>query len=270
MTVVGRPPARSRPWPEVRRRARRRHHPVRAMRRAARRIESALNGDPERLARAVLERVRAVAQRDAAGRRARAGSWTPTRRACAWSAGARRARRSPGVAARRRRSARHRARVARAARPRGASPARPTLRHADGSAVSVQWGATTETVTGRRLVLFVALSTSRWGGRFRRATDADGPPGRCPGASARSSGSSRWAPTGPEIADELHITHDTVRTHVRNAMEKVGARSRAHLVAKALGSELLAAGFVEIVAIAAPDGNRGMKRRRPSDRMRPR
>mgnify|MGYP006165486343 CR=1 FL=1 len=38
-----------------------------------------------------------------------------------------------------------------------------------------------------------------------------------------------------QIADELGIAHDTVRTHVRNAMNKVGARSRAHLVAKALG-----------------------------------
>jgi DNA-binding CsgD family transcriptional regulator len=41
--------------------------------------------------------------------------------------------------------------------------------------------------------------------------------------------------TGPEIADELHISPDTVRTHVRNAMTKLAARSRAHLVAKALG-----------------------------------
>ena len=41
--------------------------------------------------------------------------------------------------------------------------------------------------------------------------------------------------TGPEIAAELHISHDTVRTHVRNAMLKLDARSRAHLVAKALG-----------------------------------
>jgi DNA-binding NarL/FixJ family response regulator len=40
--------------------------------------------------------------------------------------------------------------------------------------------------------------------------------------------------TGPEIADELHIAHDTVRTHVRNAMGTSGARSRAHLVAIAL------------------------------------
>ena len=115
------------------------------------------------------------------------------------------------------------------------------LRHADGSAVQVQWGATTETVTGRRLVLFVALSTSRWGGRFRRSTDADGPTRALSGREREVVRLVAMGASGPEIADELHITHDTVRTHVRNAMEKVGARSRAHLVAKALGSELLAA-----------------------------
>jgi DNA-binding CsgD family transcriptional regulator len=41
--------------------------------------------------------------------------------------------------------------------------------------------------------------------------------------------------TGREIADELQIAHNTVRTHVRNAMTRLGARSRAHLVAKAMG-----------------------------------
>ena len=45
--------------------------------------------------------------------------------------------------------------------------------------------------------------------------------------------------SGPEIAEELRIAHDTVRTHARNAMTKVGARSRAHLVAKALGEGLV-------------------------------
>src|SRR4051794_40755354 len=49
------------------------------------------------------------------------------------------------------------------------------LRHADGSPVGVQWGATTEVVTGRRLVLVVALSTSRWGSRFRREQPPDSP-----------------------------------------------------------------------------------------------
>jgi DNA-binding NarL/FixJ family response regulator len=41
--------------------------------------------------------------------------------------------------------------------------------------------------------------------------------------------------TGPEIADELQVAHNTVRTHVRNAMTKLGARSRAQLVAMSLG-----------------------------------
>ena len=43
------------------------------------------------------------------------------------------------------------------------------------------------------------------------------------------------AQTETELADELQIPDDTVRTHVPSAMTKLGARSRAHLVAKALG-----------------------------------
>src|SRR5947209_5652312 len=39
---------------------------------------------------------------------------------------------------------------------------------ADGSTVAVQWAGTVEIVTGHRLVLFVALSTSGWGDRSRR------------------------------------------------------------------------------------------------------
>ena len=40
---------------------------------------------------------------------------------------------------------------------------------------------------------------------------------------------------GPEIAADLHLSHNTVRTHARNAMNKLGARSRAQLVAMSLG-----------------------------------
>jgi len=116
-----------------------------------------------------------------------------------------------------------------------------TMLHADGRSVTVQWGATTEVATGRRLVLVVALHTSRAGPRFRRAPDdRDGPRA----LSAREREVVRLVAqghTGPEIADELGIAHDTVRTHVRNAMDKLGARSRAHLVAKALGEQLLVA-----------------------------
>jgi PAS domain S-box-containing protein len=113
------------------------------------------------------------------------------------------------------------------------------LAAADGSHVAVQYAATTEVVTGRRLVLFVAMSTSRWGPRFRRTMS---PEQESALLSMREREIVRLVAlgnTGPEIAEELHIAHDTVRTHARNAMSKVGARSRAHLVAKALGEGLV-------------------------------
>jgi PAS domain S-box-containing protein len=112
--------------------------------------------------------------------------------------------------------------------------------HADGAEVAVQWGATTELVTGRRLVLVVVLNASRWGARFRRTDDT---PQDGATLSARELEVVRLVAlgeTGPEIAGELGISNETVRTHVRNAMTKLGARSRAHLVAKALGHALVA------------------------------
>jgi PAS domain S-box-containing protein len=112
------------------------------------------------------------------------------------------------------------------------------LHAADGSTVAVQWAATTEVVTGRQLVLFVALSTSRWGPRFRRTMAPDEEPQPLSGREREIVRLVALGNTGPEIADELRIAHDTVRTHARNAMAKVGARSRAHLVAKALGEGL--------------------------------
>ena len=113
------------------------------------------------------------------------------------------------------------------------------MRTADGGTVAVQWAATVEVVTGRHLVLFVALSTSRWGPRFRRAPDADGEPAALSARELEIVRLVALGNSGPEIAEELRIAHDTVRTHARNAMTKVGARSRAHLVAKALGEGLV-------------------------------
>jgi PAS domain S-box-containing protein len=108
------------------------------------------------------------------------------------------------------------------------------LVRADGGSVAVQWAAHPETVTGRRLVLFVALSTSRSGERFRR-TEFPAPAKPLSDREREIVRLVALGGTGPEIADDLQIAHDTVRTHVRNAMIKVGARSRAHLVAKAMG-----------------------------------
>ena len=110
---------------------------------------------------------------------------------------------------------------------------------ADGSKVGMQLAATTEIVTGRRLVLLVALSTSRWGSRYRRTTTLDTKPRALSQREREIVRLVAFGYTGPEIADELRIAHDTVRTHTRNAMTKVGARSRAQLVAKALGEGLI-------------------------------
>jgi PAS domain S-box-containing protein len=113
------------------------------------------------------------------------------------------------------------------------------IRRADGREMGVQWAATVEVVTGQRLVLVVALSTSRWGRSFRRVVSLVEGPSALTEREREVVQLMALGSTGPEIADELGISHDTVRTHARNAMTKVGARSRAHLVAKSLGEGLM-------------------------------
>jgi DNA-binding CsgD family transcriptional regulator len=91
--------------------------------------------------------------------------------------------------------------------------------------------------TGRRLVLLVVLHVGHR--RMRPRVDGEMMP-----AGGRRALSDREADvvacvalgmSGPEIAAELSVSHNTVRTHVRNAMDKLGARTRAQLVAMALG-----------------------------------
>jgi PAS domain S-box-containing protein len=45
--------------------------------------------------------------------------------------------------------------------------------------------------------------------------------------------------SGERIARELFLSPETVRTHIRNAMDHAGARTRAHLVAVALRESLI-------------------------------
>jgi PAS domain S-box-containing protein len=106
---------------------------------------------------------------------------------------------------------------------------------ADGTTVGVQWGATTEVVTGRRLVLVVALSVSGRGRGLRLAGEFEAGGGALSDREREIVRLVALGGTGPEIADEPQISHNTVRTHLRNSMQRVGARSRAQLVAKALG-----------------------------------
>ena len=104
---------------------------------------------------------------------------------------------------------------------------------ADGGRVTVEFAGHPEVVTGRQLVLFVALRVAR-GGRLRDESAAGTPR---PELSPRELDVVRLLAlgfSGPEVAEELRIAHNTVRTHTRNAMTKVGARSRAQLVAMSL------------------------------------
>jgi PAS domain S-box-containing protein len=112
------------------------------------------------------------------------------------------------------------------------------LVHEDGSQIAVQYAGQTEIATGRRLVLFVALSVSRWGSHFRRSAPPEEAPRALTPRQREIVHLVALGASGPEIGAELHISHETVRTHIRNAMDNIGARSRAHLVAKALGDGL--------------------------------
>jgi PAS domain S-box-containing protein len=110
------------------------------------------------------------------------------------------------------------------------------LIRSDGSRVKVEFAGHPEVVTGRQLVLGVAMRTAR---STRRLTHE--PPRAITPLTDRELdvvGLIAMGLSGPEIATELHLAHNTVRTHARNAMNKTGARSRAHLVAKHLGAGL--------------------------------
>ena len=109
------------------------------------------------------------------------------------------------------------------------------LVHADGTRIAAQWAGSAEVVTGRHVALVVALSTSRWGPRPRRTITPEREHVPLSQREREIVTLIALGNSGPEIADQLQIAHDTVRTHARNAMAKIGARSRAHLVAKALG-----------------------------------
>jgi DNA-binding CsgD family transcriptional regulator len=104
----------------------------------------------------------------------------------------------------------------------------------DGGSVRVHYAAHAEVLTGRRLVLFVVLETSRSGRRLTEVTPA---PVDASALTARERQIVRMIAhgrTSGEIAFALHLSENTIRTHVRNAMVKLHVRSRAHLVAKAL------------------------------------
>jgi PAS domain S-box-containing protein len=106
----------------------------------------------------------------------------------------------------------------------------------DGRRVRVEFAGHPELVTGRHLVLMVAVRSAR-GIRRLDPDPGEDPPGGPDRLSSRERevvGLVAAGLSGPEIAQELHVSSNTVRTHVRNAMQKLGAHSRAQLVAMVL------------------------------------
>lgn len=115
---------------------------------------------------------------------------------------------------------------------------------AKGVALRVSFAAHATTVAGQWLALFVTLSAQA----ERDATELLD----SAGVSRRDSRASRLThrerdvvrllvlgATTSEVAARLVVSADTVRSHVRNAMAKTGARTRAQLVAIALARDLI-------------------------------
>jgi DNA-binding CsgD family transcriptional regulator len=107
------------------------------------------------------------------------------------------------------------------------------LRSAGGSVVPIEAAVHPAVVTGRRLVLLVVLRVGPRR-RSRGIGDAAPPTGTLSAREAEVVGLLALGLSGPEIAAELSVSHNTVRAHVANAMKKLGARTRAQLVAISL------------------------------------
>jgi PAS domain S-box-containing protein len=108
-----------------------------------------------------------------------------------------------------------------------------TLVTADGSEVPIEFAARLERIAGRRLATYVAMVE-----REPASEPSMDGVGELP-LTSREREVITLIALGNEtaqIAEKLHISPDTVRTHVRNAMSKLGARTRAQLVALVLCS----------------------------------
>ena len=114
----------------------------------------------------------------------------------------------------------------------------------DGSALEVAFSAVADIVPGRHLWILVSAPrrprTAAASGRPEQADPSPAASGPSPSASSLSArerevlGLLAMGASGAEIAERLFISPATVRTHIGNAMEKLGARTRAHAIALAL------------------------------------
>jgi PAS domain S-box-containing protein len=126
------------------------------------------------------------------------------------------------------------------------------LAAANGSLMRVSYAAHTTTVDGRWLALFVTLSAQvEPGGAELITAGRNGGPPAVTDVSGKGGGDVltrrerevvRHVALGlstRRIAANLYLSPATVRSHVRNAMVKTGAHTRAQLVAIVLGDGLI-------------------------------
>jgi PAS domain S-box-containing protein len=116
----------------------------------------------------------------------------------------------------------------------GESFGRRVIRRPDGSTRVIEYAMRATRAGGTALVLGVCLRV-RPGGRSGGAHE----PGPLTAREQEIVHRIAMGEVTPEICAALHIAPDTVRAHVRNAMAKTGARTRAQLIAIALTEGLL-------------------------------
>jgi PAS domain S-box-containing protein len=119
---------------------------------------------------------------------------------------------------------------------RGAATGEAVVVRPDGARVDVEFAAQSGLIRGRPLVLVVVTEADE------EDPLATAEPAGAPLTTREHEIVRRLALglTSREIAEEMILSHETVRTHVRNAMGKVEARTRAQLVAIALADRVLA------------------------------
>lgn len=106
----------------------------------------------------------------------------------------------------------------------------------DGRRVEVEYNATANVLPGRHLTIFVVHPEGHRE-RVEPAMDTIDP-GSIPNLSPREIQVLEQLALGyrgTEIGEKLGISPDTVRVHVRNAMRKLGARTRAQAIGIAMG-----------------------------------
>lgn len=110
----------------------------------------------------------------------------------------------------------------------------------DGRKVEVEYNATANVLPGRHLTIFVVHAEGHRETVEPAMDEID--PGSVPALSPREVQVLEQLALGfrgTEIAEALGISPDTVRVHVRNAMRKLGARTRAQAIGIAMSKGIV-------------------------------